>query len=354
MAGSKKYDKSKPDQSGYRQLKQDIRDKNLGKLYFLHGEETYLRDYYFGEMKKQLLDGGMGTFNLHQLEGKELSPHKLEEVVDCLPMMADRTLIVVSDFDFFKAGESDREKYGEIFENLPDYCCLVAIYDLIAFKADARLKLSKTVKKVGHIVHFAPQEQSDLVDWIRRRFKALDKDIDSRLAMELIFLCGDLMTKLATEIEKIGAYAKGARITREDMDAVATPQLDAVVFQMTNYMGEGNFDGAMEVLGKLYQMQEPPVKIMYMVSRQMRQLYGAKLAQEHRQTTAQLAAMLSIQNYPAEKLSQSARRFSLPWCRRGVIRCGQVDLAMKSATGLDNQALLTGLLIELAASGRAS
>ncbi len=147
MAGSKKYDKSKPDQSGYRQLKQDIRDKNLGKLYFLHGEETYLRDYYFGEMKKQLLDGGMGTFNLHQLEGKELSPHKLEEVVDCLPMMADRTLIVVSDFDFFKAGESDREKYGEIFENLPDYCCLVAIYDLVAFKSDARLKLSKTVKK---------------------------------------------------------------------------------------------------------------------------------------------------------------------------------------------------------------
>ena len=50
----------------------------------------------------------------------------------------------------------------------------------------------------------------------------------------MIFLCGDLMTNLIGEIEKIGAYAKGGRITREDINAVATPQLDAVVFRMTD------------------------------------------------------------------------------------------------------------------------
>ena len=44
---------------------------------------------------------------------------------------------------------------------------------------------------------------------------------------------------------------------------------------------------------------------------------------------------------------QSARRFSLPWCRRAVLRCGQTDLAMKS-TGADGEELLIGLLMELA------
>ena len=51
--------------------------------------------------------------------------------------------------------------------------------------------------------------------------------------------------------------------------------------------------------------------------------------------------------YPAEKLMQSARRFSLPWCRRAVIRCGEMDLAMKS-TGADGEELLTQFLLELA------
>ena len=41
------------------------------------------------------------------------------------------------------------------------------------------------------MVNFVRQDQGDLVDWVRRRFRALGKDIDSKLALDLIFLCGD-------------------------------------------------------------------------------------------------------------------------------------------------------------------
>ncbi|MEI3140280.1 MAG: hypothetical protein V8S34_01020 [Lawsonibacter sp.] len=44
---------------------------------------------------------------------------------------------------------------------------------------------------------------------------------------------------------------------------------------------------------------------------------------------------------------RSAKRFSLKWCRRAVVRCGQIDLAMKSS-GQDGKELLTGLMLELA------
>ena len=104
----------------------------------------------------------------------------------------------------------------------------------IPFKMDARTKFSAVIKQAGTVVNFVRQDQGDLVDWVRRRFRALGKDIDSKLALDLIFLCGDLMTNLIGEIEKIGAYAKGVHITRQDIDAVATPQLDAVVFRMTD------------------------------------------------------------------------------------------------------------------------
>lgn len=40
-----------------------------------------------------------------------MSPRRLEEALDCLPMMAERTLVLVTDFDLFKAGEKDREEY---------------------------------------------------------------------------------------------------------------------------------------------------------------------------------------------------------------------------------------------------
>lgn len=339
--------KTKPDISGYQTLKKDLAGGKLGRLYVLHGEETYLRDYYLGKLRELLLSGGMGEFNLHEIGAKDMSPHALEEAVDCLPMMADRTLVMVTDYDLFKAGEKDREEYIRIFSQLPEYVCVVFLYDLIDYKGDARTKLAGALKQYGAVVNFVRQDQGDLVDWVRRRFRALGKDIDSRLALELIFLCGDLMNNLIGEIEKIGAYAKQPHITRADIEAVATPQLDAVVFRMTDAIGEGNFDKGMSVLGELYQMQEPPIKIMWSLGRQMRQLYSARLALEKGRGREWMASMWGLKPYPADKLMQSARRFTLPWCRRAVVLCGQTDLAMKS-TGQDGQELLTTLLLKLA------
>ena len=213
--------KQKADTAGYQQLKKDLAGGEPGRLYLFHGEETYLRDHYLGRLKELLLIGGMGEFNLHTIPAREMSPRRLEEAVDCLPMMAPRTLVLVRDFDLFKAGEKDREEYARAFAQLPDYCCLVFVYDLIPYKGDARTKLAAAIKQNGTVVNFARQDQGDLVDWVRRRFRALGKEIDTRLACDLIFLCGDLMTNLIGEIEKIGAYAKGGRITREDIDAFA-------------------------------------------------------------------------------------------------------------------------------------
>lgn len=334
------------DNTGYTKLKKDLSSGELGRLYVLHGEEVYLRDHYLGRMKEKLVGQGMAEFNLHTINAKEFTTERLEQAVDCLPMMSERTLILVTDYDLSKGSEKDREELLRIFGQLPDYCCLVFLYDLIPYKMDSRTKLAAGIKEHGCVVEFARQEQGDLVDWVHRRFRAMGKEIDSEQARYLIFLCGDLMNGLIGEIEKVGAYAKGSRVTKEDIDAVATPQLDAVAFQMTDAIGAGNFDRAMQVLGELLQMQEHPMRILFALSKQMRQLYSARLLMERRQTAGDLARQWGIKPYPAEKLMNSARRFSLAWCRRAVIRCGQTDYAMKSS-GANEQDLLVNLLLEL-------
>ncbi|WP_251317136.1 DNA polymerase III subunit delta [Flintibacter muris] len=336
--------KNKPDTSGYETLKRDLAAGKPGQLYIFHGEETYLRDYYLGKLREMVLTGGLGEFNRHDLGAREMSPHVLEEAVDCLPMMAERTLVIVTDFDLFKAGE--KEEYIRILSSLPEYCCLVFLYDLIEYKPDARTKLAAVVKQRGTAVNFARQGQRELMDWVRRHFKAQGKEIDPRLCEELIFLCGDLMHNLQQEIGKIAAYAKGPHITRADIEAVATPQLSAVVFRIADAIGEKNYDKAARVLGELYQMQKSPYEIMSALGKQLRQLYSARLALDGRRDSAYVARLWGMR-YPADRLMTSARRFSLPWCRRAVVRCAQTDLAMKS-TGQDAKELVTTLLLELA------
>ena len=138
-----------------------------------------------------------------------------------------------------------------MLSDLPEYVCLIFVYDVIEYKPDGRSKLAKLIKEQGLVVDFARQEQGDLTDWIARRFRALDHDISTEDARYLIFLCGDLMTGLISEISKVAAYAKDRRVTRQDIDAVATAQLDAVVFQLTDAIANGDFDRGFSVLSDL-------------------------------------------------------------------------------------------------------
>ena len=341
--------KAKPDTAAYQKLKKDIKEGTIGTLYVFHGEEAYLRDFYLGQLKKKLLPAGMEEFNLHTLSGKEFDVKTLAQLVDCLPMMSERTLIVVNDYDIYKG---DKDALAAVLRELPDYVCLVFVYDLIEYKADARTKLAAALKQYGTVVNFARQDQGDLVDWISRRFKAMDHDIGTEDAKYLIFLCGDLMNNLISEIGKIGSYAAHHRVTRQDIDAVATPQLDAVVFQMTDAIAAGNFDKAAEVLGDLFHMQEAPIKLLAVLGKQLRQLYTARVALESGKGSRWVMELWGMRSpYPADKLLEGARHHDLAWCKTAMRRCAETDLAMKSVAGADGKDLLVSLLLELSAGG---
>lgn len=332
-------------------LKQNLKEGKLEQLYIFHGEEAYLRDYYLEQVKKKILPAGMEDFNLHEFHGKDCEPKALSQAVDCLPMMAERTLILAHDYDLFKAPADQRDAMTELFQDLPEYVCLIFVCDIAPYQPDARTKLAGAIKKCGLAVKFARQDQNNLVDWVCRRFRAQEKQIDTETARYLIFLCGDLMHSLIGEIEKISAYTKSSMITREDIDKVAIPQLDAVVFQMTDAITAGNFDKAAHVLADLLHMGESGIMITAVLGKQLRQLYTARLAYEQRKNAGYLAQLWSMRSsYPAQKLMDAARRYDLDWCRMAVGEAYSIDLAMKSVNGSDEKDLLVDLLLKLANS----
>jgi len=343
--------KKKTDNTAMRELKQDLKAGTPKPLYLFHGEEAFLRDYYLGRLKETILPAGLEDFNLHAAKGKECSAEWIGQAVDCLPMMSDRTLVIATDFDLFGQGEKQRERLLEILSALPDYCTLVFVYDLLPYKADGRSKLAALLNQKGAVVNFQRQEQGDLTDWICRQFKKAGKTVDTEDARYLIFLCGDLMHDLSSEIGKVAAYADHSRVTRADMDAVAIPKVEAVVFQMTDALARKDFDASASVLADLLHSQEAPIMILSVMGKYFRQLYTARLylsAGKSRGDFMELWGMKS--SYQGDKLLDAARRFSLPWCRYAVRRCAQTDILLKSSYGREGE-ILTALLMELA-SGR--
>ncbi len=346
--------KSGASQAGLEKLKGDLEKKALRPLYVFHDEEAYLREYYLKELKALALPQGADAFNYHEFSGKNVDVDDLEEAIDSFPMMSARSFVLISDWDIFKIGEAQKKKILEILTDLPDYCTIVLYYDLFSYQPDGRTKIASTLGKVALEVEFPFQEEEILLSWIQsKRFALHQKRISTETAREFLFYCGNSMTNLASEIDKISAYAQGEEITFQDIQAVATPHLNAIVFQMTDAIATNNFDQAMKILGDLFQIQEKgsprnkELGILGAISRQIRHIYMAKLAIEGGKGESYVASLLSVQSFVARRVLSSANRFSLLWCRQAVMLCGQTDYRMKSSSE-DGEALLTNLLLELA------
>ena len=210
-------------------------------------------------------------------------------------------------------------------------------------------KLYTALTDTAQIVEFKTQGQSDLINWVSRRFKALGKDIDRQAAEHLIFTCGSLMTGLIPEIEKIAAYTKGKNVTIADINAVADPVIDAMIYDITNEISRGNYDAAADTLGKLLKMQEEPIVILALIGKELRKLYTARIALESGKDRYWLMDIWNMRSdYPAKLLMGSAKNFSKEWCREGIEMCKKLDVQMKSQTGFDSQGELKLLLMRLA------
>ena len=331
-------------------LHEDLAAEELGTVYIFHGEESYLREYYLTQMRKQLVPEGFEEFNYHRLEGKSVTMQLLQEICEAMPMMAQRTMVQIVDLDLFKMNEEQRNGFIALLDDFPEYCCLVLVYDRVEYKPNKTYKkLCAALDKAAQVVQFEEQSQSEILKWIARRFKATGHTIDVPTAEHLIFTCGSLMNGLIPEISKIASYAKSERITKADIDAVAAPVLEAQVFEMTGAVSKGDFNKAAELLGSLLKLQEEPFMILALIGKELRKLHTARIALDTGRDKFWLMERWNMRSdYPAKLLTENAKRVSRAWCARAVKRCYETDLRIKSVGGVDGADELKFLLMELA------
>ena len=329
-------------------LKQAIRAKDPGRLYFFYGEDLFLLHHYLEQLRKVIVDELTESFNYHKLTTETFDIREFADCVENLPMMSERTMVVVDEIDVFKMNEGDREKMVDIFSDIPDYCTVVFTYETATFKPDKRYKkLWDAVNKHGELVEFAKQSQRDLIAWISRHFAAAGKRIQPDLCAYLIDITDGTMTSLVGEIQKITAYSGTDEIRKSDIDAVTEPVLDAVIYQMTDLLSQGEYGGALLKLQQLLKMQQEPLMILGAIGSHFRRLATARTLLDNGKNAAELMRLYGIQDYPARKTMSAAGRFSAKFYARAAELVLESDRHMKTSFD-EPKRILEVLIMDLA------
>ena len=334
------------DNKGYEKLTAAIAADRLGSLYIFHGEERYLLERTLDQITGILVGEGFAEFNHRRFEGSGFSSSELSAAVDTLPVFAERTFIEVWDYDVFGGGDDERKSLAAILTDLPDYVCLIFIFDILTFKPDRRIKTVGEILKVSETVEFCVQAQAKLGKWIRRHVSESGKRIDNDTAEYLAFVTGGLMSSLNGEIEKLVSYSPANEITRRDIDDIVTAVPDAVSYRLTDALTRKSFSDAAKILDDLLRMREAPHKLLYGISLRMRHLLIARVCLEKKLGESAFMDISGIK-YPfqAKAMLSSARGTPLDTCKSLVSACSEAAYYMNS--GDDPSKQLTELFTRL-------
>lgn len=344
--------KEQQNTQGLQKLKADLKGKAFERMYVFHGEEAFLQQYYLEKLKKALVDELTESFNFHKFNQETFDIREFEDAINNLPMMAEYTFVLVDDIDLFKQNEEDRNRLTDCILQIPEYCTVVFTYETVEWKPDKRFKtLWESIDKTATVVQFAKQSERDLATWIMRHFAAEGKRINPNLCVYLMELTGGTMTALSGEISKICAYSDAEEIVKADIDAVVEPVLDAVVFQMTDLMGQGAYGSALQKLQVLFKMQNEPLAILGAIGAHYRKIGSARILLNQGMRVTDLMSLYGISDYAAKKIMNSAMRLSDRFCRLANELVMEADYQLKSSYG-DAERLIETLVLRLAQEAR--
>lgn len=261
------------------ELKKQINSGDFARLYFLYGDEKYLIRHYSSLIQKKSIDPAFADFNFHQYDGKEIDFDAVSQASEALPIMSERTLILIKDLPADSLNSDSSEKFLKLISDIPDTTVILISNPSIDvnMKSAKGKKILSEIDKAGCSVLFEHIGLNQLVKLIEKGALSRNCTISQSEARYLLSLIGDDMTVIINELDKICAYKKEGEIRREHIDAVVVKTVQARVFDLAKALTSGNCDLAMDILDTLIAMKEEPINILGALITPYVDMYRAKV-----------------------------------------------------------------------------
>lgn len=325
----------------YSQLIRDIRAGKLLPIYFLAGEERLLSDRVVTALRSVVLADSVAEFNHDQVSAGEVKAGQVLQLARTVPMMGARRLVEVRDAEAMNAAEM--EKLLPYVEAPVDSTVLL----FHATKSDLRLKFFKALDREGYLFRFESVRGAPLLRFLDSEAKRLGARLGGGVAELLVELVGPDFLALSSAVEKLCLFVgEGGQVTAEHVDAIVAQTRQAVIFELTDAVGEGNVSLALRSLESLRQGGEPEQRVVFMIARQIRMIWRALEALHAGIPPSGLAGVLGVPPFVAQKVAAQAKRFDLPTIEAAHAQIHQADKDLKSLR-LPRHLLLERLILGL-------
>lgn len=328
-----------------KQLTEDIKNGTLASVYYIYGEEEYLKRTYFDQLKNAGAPE-LPEFNLIEINGRNFDLIDFTNSVNSYPMMSEHKVVAVTDFENDMLKKDFSAKLTETLKNVPDFCTVI-FYDGELKRDKSNAALSKIMKNAGAVdVSVGHPSLSGLASWCIRHFKSGGKRADEAVLKRLFDRSGTDMLVLSNEIKKLCSGVDGEIITVADVDALATRNIEADRYRMIDAFCNSNYSELLSVIDDLYSQGVDDISIANVLYYAFLDLWHARETLDCRRSRAELVSVMGMRPFVADRTLRNARGLSARFLRKAMLNALELDVKLKS-TSLNKRELITVFIADL-------
>jgi DNA polymerase-3 subunit delta len=335
-------------------------------LHVLYGAEPVGRKEALQALKEDLdTDGALAT-NTTYIDAAKSSAQEVVAACDTVPFLGEHRLVIVEGMlaQAVKRGKRglDEDEDGAVedeplpsverwepliahISQMPSSTTLILLDGGGILATNALLK---KLKPLGEVQSFALPQEKAMADWLKAYAQAHDIKIDPPAIRLLADLIGSNTMMLASELEKLAAFAGDAPIRADDVRELVSRAKEQKGYFLSDAVVNGDGRKAARLLQELIDDGAVLQVLLSTIAGRYRRIAIAKEMLASRATAAQIARRLGTTEKAAPFLMEQAAR--IPWLalRRAYARIIECELDHKSGL-MDERVALELMVNELAA-----
>ncbi len=370
-------------------------------IYLFYGHDNYTAQQKLNRWRTEF-EKKYGDLNIQIFDGDDFTASNFSEAIETVPFLSDKKLIIIRDF-LRDAKEEDQKGVAEKLDDADNFNIIVFIEHE---KPDARTTLFKKLNKTGQAIEFEDLDTHGLTRWIEQEFArksggtsgntgggigtgknagsntgtgggtgknagsntgtnigtGMDastiapqqQSIGSREALFLAETVGPNLWQMSQEVEKLSLYSRSQPLNVEAIEALASPNVSASIFKLTDYLAQKNSRSSIKTLSTLIQSGEDLFRIFSMIVRHFRILIQIKACIEKKMERQQIIQKTKEHPFAISQGMSQCKNFNFEKLGEIYGKLLQIDIAAKSSriktTTGDNSELrlsLEKLIVEL-------